>query len=38
MWSLITGLVLIAIFFVLVFMLKSGYDQKEKEKKGEDKK
>jgi len=30
MWNLIIGLVLIALFFVLVFMLKSGYDHKKK--------
>ncbi len=28
MWNLIIGLVLIAIFFFLFFMLKSGYDEK----------
>ncbi len=30
MWNLIIGLVLIAIFFVLFFMLKSGYDEQKK--------
>ncbi len=29
MFQLISGLILIAIFFVLVFMLKRGYDAKE---------
>ncbi len=28
MLQLITGLILIALFFVLVFMLKAGYDKK----------
>jgi len=32
MFQLISGLVLIAVFFVLVFMLKRGYDEKEKNK------
>ncbi len=33
MWQLISGLFFIAIFFVLFFMLKRGYDLKEQEKK-----
>ncbi len=32
MFQLISGIILIAIFFVLVFMLKRGYDEKEKKK------
>jgi len=32
MFQLISGLILIAVFFVLVFMLKRGYDEKEKKK------
>ena len=35
MFQLITGLILIAVFFVLVFMLKRGYDEKEEKKKNE---
>ncbi len=31
MTQLITGLVLIAVFFLLLFMLKSGYDKKKEE-------
>ena len=38
MFQLITGLILIGVFFVIVFMLKRGYDEKEeKEKEQKDK-
>lgn len=37
MWQLISGLILIGIFFVLVLMLKRGYEVKEQEKKQTDK-
>ncbi len=33
MFNLIIGLILIAIFFVLFFNLKRGYDEKEAQKK-----
>jgi len=32
MLQLVTGLILIGVFFVLVFMLKRGYDEKEEKK------
>ncbi len=32
MWQLISGLILIGIFFILVLMLKRGYQIKEQEK------
>jgi len=40
MWQLISGLILIGIFFILVLMLKRGYQIKEQEKEqtGKDKK
>ncbi len=33
MFNLIIGLILIAVFFVLFFMLKRGYDEKEEQKR-----
>ncbi len=36
MWQLISCLVLIGIFFILVFMLKRGYEIKEQEKERTD--
>lgn len=35
MFQLITGLILIGVFFVIVFMLKRGYDEKEEKNKEE---
>lgn len=37
MLQLFTGLILIGVFFVLVFMLKRGYDEKEEKEKNEKK-
>ncbi len=37
MRELITGLILIGIFFLLVFFLKSGYDKKKEEEARQDK-
>jgi len=37
-WNLILGIILIGIFFVLFFMLKSGYDYNKKKEEGKSKK
>lgn len=34
MFQLITGILLIAVFFILFFMLKSGYDKKKELEEG----